>query len=282
MSYIYSFKEAMDGLRRARVSTGITVLTVAFLLFILGVLGIFSGNAQRFSGLLQSKVDFQVFISNVLTDAEIAALGERLRAIEEVENVAFISKESVALEFQKEFGQELFDILAENPLPSSFTLTLKKDQRIPAKFKQVKSILEKETGIDEVIQSSAELGALNRYVRIANMINIIFLAIVAVGSLFLISNTIRLILIAKRPIIETMKVVGATDAFIRRPFLIEGMIQGLLGGSVAVLLLLLSTKIVEFIWPGLLLITWQQWILVLLLGVCFGLSASLIAVKRFL
>ncbi|MDZ7369975.1 MAG: ABC transporter permease, partial [candidate division KSB1 bacterium] len=106
--------------------------------------------------------------------------------------------------------------------------------------------------------------------------------LVLAGSLFMVSNTIRLIIYGRRSIIETMKLVGATHGFIKRPFLIEGMLQGVIGGGIAAALLWAVWKIIEWRWPGFVFVPNEIIIGAPLTGLIFGLIGSWWAVKRYL
>lgn len=282
MSLRYSIQEAFTGLNRAKVSTLIAVTTVAFLLFIISVFGIVSLNVNRLIHVLNTKIDIQAFISNTLDDTKIANLGAKLINIEGVENVEYVSKEKAAKEFQKEFGDELFNILEDNPLPSSFNISLKDDLKNLNAIKDIAQQVEKDKGIDEVVYHSQALNILNRFSKIAKAVNIIVFSLVMLGSLFVISNTIRLIIMTRKHILETMKLVGATSAFVRLPLILEGVIQGLLGGIVAFLFVASVVKIIDWQWPGLVFISPDILVMLIVMGFLFGLAGSLIAIKRFL
>ncbi|MBN2411590.1 ABC transporter permease [candidate division KSB1 bacterium] len=282
MSMIYSIKEAFSGLSRAKVSFFISVFTISFLLFLIGLFGIFTLNVNQLIKVLHAKVDIQIFVSNVLDDTEIAKLGSIISGMEQVEKVDFISKDAAAQQFQQEFGSELFLMLEENPLPSSFTIKLTEKYRTEEGIKSVAQKLEGIDGIDEVQYHSEALGLLTRFSKIAYIITTILLLLVVSGSLFVISNTIRLIVIARKDIIYTMRLVGATKRFISQPFLIEGMIQGLLGGIFAFLFSYLIVKIVNFKWPGIIFINPDYLYILIIAGLLFGYISSKFAIKRYL
>ncbi len=278
----YSIREAFEGFRRAKISSFISIFTLSFLLILIGILGIVSLNVDRMVNALHANVEIQAFIANTLDDKEISLLQKKIEQLEGVESVDFYSKEDAAREIRKEFGQELFDILEENPLPSSFNVKLLSEYKNPESIEKIAGRIEKEPGIDEVVYHTLALNALNQYARVAKIINIVFLVFVTFGSLFIVSNTIRLIITAKRDVIETMKLVGATKSFIRRPFLIEGIIQGLFGGLIAVGVVYLLIKLVQLQAPGLIYISLQTLSIIAGIGVLFGYLGSLFAIKKFL
>ncbi len=282
MSIIYSIKEAFSGLRRAKVSFFISVFTISFLLFMIGIFGIFTLNVNQLIKVLHAKFDIQIFLSNVLDDTEIAKVGSIISSMEQVEKVIFISKDAAAQEFQKEFGSELFSMLEENPLPSSFTIKLAEKYQTEDGIKTVAQKLEGLEGIDEVQYHSEALGLLTRFSKIAYIITTILLLLVITGSLFVISNTIRLIVIARKDIIYTMRLVGATNRFISQPFIIEGIIQGLLGGIFAFLISYLIVEIVHLRWPGIVFVKPDYLFVLIVAGLLFGYISSKFALKRYL
>jgi len=136
--------------------------------------------------------------------------------------------------------------------------------------------------VDEVIMQQNAINALVRFSSVSRIVLYILLLLVFFGSLFVISNTIRLIIFARQQIIDTMKLVGATDNFIRRPFIFQGLIQGALGGLFAFLFIYIILKIVDLQWPGLIFTPgWMYWG-ILSTGLLFGYIGSLFAIRRFL
>ncbi len=282
MTLLYSIKEAISGFSKARFSTFITIFTIFFLLFILAVFAVLSSNVSRIVNVLNANYDMQAYLANTLTDIDIKNLKVELAQTPGVKEVRFISKEQAAEEFKQVFGEDIFDALDENPLPASFVILMDKDSDVklnPEKFAQE---LQKRAEIDEVVLHQDAFNALVKFSRVSRIVLYTIFLIVLTGSLFMISNTIRLIIFARRPIIDTMQLVGATDSFIRMPFIIEGVLQGFLGGGAAALLVYMLMQLVALQWPGLILLSDYFYAALLLSGVIFGFVGSLFAVKRFL
>lgn len=282
MNAIYSVKEAFSGMRRAKTSTFVSISTMTFLLLIIGLFGIISLNVDHLVDVLNAKVDIQAFISPTLDDSQIANLGAKIVNIDGVANVHYISKEVAAREFQKEFGQDVFDVLDENPLPSSFLVSLDKTEQTATDVKKIAAQIEKEQGIDEVNYHGEALNLLNKFSNIASIVNVVLFLFVTLGSLFIVSNTVRLIILARKNVIETMKLVGATRAFIRSPFLLEGIFQGTSGGIIAFLFIFFVSKLVMNHWPGILYVPDFYYLSIIAGGFVLGLAGSMIAIKRFL
>jgi cell division transport system permease protein len=282
MNLVYGIKEAFSGFAKARLSFAITVFTVFFLLFILGVVATLTLNMNRLVTVLNANHDIQVFLANTLNDAEIEQLKNELIRTENVKSVQYISKEDAAAEFKREFGDDIFDALDENPLPASFIIQMGDDNQQNSQIDEFAKLLQERPEVDEVVLQQEALNTLVKFSGVSRIIMYVLLFLVFLGSLFMISNTIRLIIIARQTIIDTMKLVGATSAFIRRPFLIEGIVQGTLGGFFSAFLLFLIFNIVNLQWPGLIVL--PNWLSVAIIGtgLVFGYIGSQVAIKRFL
>lgn len=278
----YILQESFDGFRRARISSLISTMTISFLLIIIGIFALVSTNVDHIVTALNARFDIQAFIDNTLDDSQITGLRQQLSQIEGIRQISFYSKEQAAREFQKEFGEDLFDILGENPLPSSFNVVLRQEYRTPDLIESVAKGISDLRGIDEVVYNNQALKILGKYAQMAKVINSAILIFVSFGSLLVISNTVRLIIIAKRSIITTMQLVGATRGFIQSPFIIEGLVQGSAGGILASVFLYLGSQILVIEVPGLIHTSLVIYIFVLSLGIFFGILGSLFAIKRFL
>ncbi len=278
----YILEESRDGFRRARGSCLLSVLTVAFFLALLGFLSLISANISYFKQLLNEQLQMQAFISNALDEREIAALSERMKRLPGITKVQFTSREDAARDFQREFGVELFSVLDENPLPASFTLHLKAQYQNAHDLEQIAGQIRGQPGIEEVVYHFKTWITVQRYARLAGTISWILLLFVTVGSLFVVSNNIRLVITAREHIIATMRLVGATSAFIRIPLLLEGTLQGLAGGGLSAALLYMLFGYLGASLPGMLVIPAHTLWLLLLLGGVLGLMGSALAIKKHL
>lgn len=279
---LHSIAEGFRGLIRAKFSAFVSISTILLSLILIGVFVIFILNAQRLVNQIQSRLELEIFIDNSYTIEQVEELRLKIIAIDGVDSVRYISKERAAEIFRQQFGQDIFEILDENPLPSSFQVKVKPSFRSAGYAGQISKNLSKLEGVEEVFFRQDLLIILERYIRIFVAVILGIGLLLAVGSIFLVSNTIKLIIFSRSPIIEIMKLVGATRQFIRRPFLVEGIIQGLIGGSLAALFFYLILKILKLEIPGLILINQKNYPLLMMMGVLFGLIGSLLALRKFL
>lgn len=278
----YIIKEGLEGFRRARIASFISVTTVAFFLILVGIFLIITLNLNRIIDLAHRNVDMEIFIDNAFDDAKIRVLQNQVAALKSVEAVDFISREMAVEFFRKVFDREIFAMLDENSLPASFRVKLKKDFRNSEGIEMVAEQLKKLRGVDDVVYRRDLVKTLDTYASYIWIINIFLGVFVCLGSLFMISNTTRLIIMAKMNIIEAMALVGATQRFIRFPFLIEGLIQGALGGGIAVLVLWVLASILRYQFTNIIQIDVKVYWVTLVTGLFFGFLGSFFATTKFL
>lgn len=232
----YFIKEALSSLRYNGLMSFASVSTVALSLLILGMFLVMVLNLNNMASALESQVQISVYLQDGLSDLEMREVGTRITKLSGIVQVNFVGKEEAMSRFKQRLGEQqgLLNALGEtNPLPNAFEVKVDKTERV----KPVAQAITQFKGVEsakfgqEVIE---QLFALTKMVRIFGLVIIIFLALAA---LFIISNTIRITVFARRKEIGIMKYVGATDWFIRWPFLLEGMMLGFGGALIAVLFL---------------------------------------------
>lgn len=280
--FLYSIVEGLKGLRRARFSTSVSIFTIFISLVIIAIFLIFIFNVNWIIKQIQTRMELEVFIDNSYTQEQIDELQLQIKGIAGVEEIRYISKTEAAEIFRQQFGKDVFEILEENPLPASFQIRLNPEYRSARNAELVfNKILELE-GIDEILYREDLLTILEKYMHFFVIIATIVGGLLALSSIILVSNTIKLVIYSRKKIIEIMKLVGATGSFIRRPFLVEGIVQGSCGGLVAALFFYGLFRIVDIEIPGFILIDDRIYALLIMLGLLFGLIGSLIAVRKFL
>jgi cell division transport system permease protein len=239
MRAAFFLKEALRALKRnaaPSLAATVTVLLTAL------VLGIFIPIVQATTGTaneVRDRVLVDVYVDNKATDSEVAELEDELGATPNVERVEFISKEE-ALEKERERNPEAYDLLGRNPLPDLFRL-------YPEDPDQVGAIADRLTSshlaaVDDVRNREDETDKILEATGFVKALTATLAALLVLASIALIANTIRLSIFARRREVEVMKLVGATNWFIRWPFVIEGLIVGAMGGILAVLLLMIAKE----------------------------------------
>ena len=287
MPISYTVREGLAGFRRAKFAafTATSALTVALIL--IAVFGLLAWQGSQVTRWLKQRIgEVQVFVSNAADAQATNALRLRLEATVGVDEVVFISREEAADEFRREFGDEAGALPDADFLPASFRIQLEPEYANADSLDALAATFAGLNRVDEVIYNQPLLAKVQRNLRVFTPIALGFGLIVVVAALFLVGNTVRLTIYARRLLIRTMKLVGATDSFIRRPFLVEGMAQGVVAGLIAGALvwpvygLFLRAVPQAQGWPG------GSPLVVLLLvfaaGAGLGWLGSWLAVRRFI
>jgi cell division transport system permease protein len=239
----FFFREALRALRRNAIPSFAAVATVLVTVLVLGV---FIPVVQATTGAaneIRSKVLVDVYMKNDASKADIARVQKRIEETPGVGRVQFISKEE-AIKTEREAGRgEFYDLLGSNPLPDLLRVTPDtpddivkvRDALAPMSPSGQRTVVD--ASIDEVQDRKENTDKILSATRVVKLTMGMLAALLALASLLLVANTIRLSMYARRREVEVMKLVGATDWFIRWPFVIEGVIVGALGGVTAITLL---------------------------------------------
>ncbi|HEX2032277.1 MAG TPA: permease-like cell division protein FtsX [Actinomycetota bacterium] len=229
----YFFRETAMALRRNALVTFAAISTVFISLFLLGGSLLVERQVRLMTGEWASKVEVSVFLREDASQAEIDALGQKIHGIPEVQEVYFETKQEAWDNFQELFRDSpaLVDNVDPQALPESYRIKLTD----PSKFEVIRARLAGEPAVSEVKDEQAVLKKLLAVTSVLRTGVLAVAAIMLLSAAGLIGNTVRMAVFARRKEIAIMKLVGATNWFIRVPFLIEGMVEGLLGGVIAVM-----------------------------------------------
>jgi cell division transport system permease protein len=222
-------------------TTFAATMTVLIGMFLLGLFIALGTWVLSWSDHVKRELQVKVYFSTGTTQAQEYAVGQKLRHLSGVKTVVFVSKKAAQKKMEKEFPQLYKTPLPSNPLPDSWVVTPTKGDYTPTLGKQIQAA--HYPGVNDVNWGSKTA---NRVLTIAEVIWIAFLIAVVLlvtASTLLIANTIRLSIFARRREIEVMKLVGATNWFIRGPFMLEGLLCGLGGSIFAVILLVVGKEI---------------------------------------
>lgn len=286
----YFIKEVYTSFKRNIWMTLASIFTVVLSLFILGFFSIVILNLNKMADTLESQVQISVYLKDDLSQEEIDETKETLSKIEGLQDIKFITREEAMENFKERLGDQQFllDALDDtNPLPNSFSLTVTSPQ-------QVKTIADTAAALDSVESASYSQDIINHLFNLTHLIRLIGVALIILltgAAIFIISNTIRLTVFARRKEIAIMKYVGATDWFIRWPFLLEGICLGFIGGGLATIFLyIVYNQVTQEIYEAMAffpLIPQHPFIdyislAILVAGIIIGALGSTISLKRFL
>ena len=232
----YFVKETYKSIRRNGFMSFASISTVAVYLLVLGMFLMIFLNTNNLAQYLESQVQVSVYMQDNATGQELAAVKEKLTKMPGVVKVTQVSKTEALARFKKRLGDQdqlLNSLGKENPFPNSFEVQVDNPERIKMLTPQIGQLPKVETAKfgQEVVE---HLFQLTKILRFGGILLVVFLAM---ATLFIISNTIRLTVFARRKEVIIMKYVGATDWFIRWPFLLEGMTLGFFGAVIAFILI---------------------------------------------
>jgi cell division transport system permease protein len=287
MSLGYVVKEGMAGIGRAKLAAFTSIFSLFIAVLLLGLLARLGYNGYEVAQSLKKSINVEVFLID-LDERTTDELSQQLEEEELVREVTYISKDSAAAVFEEEFGSAGSSLADLKFLPASFKLNIDPNAQI-SQVDSLVSQLQSYSGVDEVRFNQQLLKRIESNFRTAALMGGGLGLLILLASMILVFNTIRLTIYAKRDLIKAMKLVGATNGFIRRPFVVEGIIQGLVAGllSVGVMYATFHYLLPEYL-PQLGILEWPfgRWYylcgVMVLLAVFMGFWGSQWAARRFI
>ena len=286
----YFIREVLISLRRNNWMSFASVGTVAVSLFVLGVFMLLVLNMNRLASTLESQVQISVYFQDDIKDSVRDKVEKDILEMQGIESVKYVGKDEAMERLKERLGDQkyLLDALEEkNPLPDSLEVTVK----MPEMVETAANAIVKMDGVEEAKYGQDVVEHLFDITRLMRIFGLALMVLLAGATLFIISNTIRLTVFARRKEIAIMKYVGATDWFIRWPFLLEGMVLGFIGGIIAALALrsfyaAMAAKIYSTLafFPLMPQYPFMNYVSVAIIvsGMVIGTIGSTISLKRFL
>lgn len=234
----YFFRSALAGLRGSPLPTGVAIVTIAVATIPLGGLWVVTGNMRALLDQFGAELQLTAFLeSRVRSDAG-RSLAAKASAIPGVERVEFVSQEQALERFRSRLGgSALVDALESNPLPASLMVALAPESRTPESVARVSEALHQIPGVEDVAGGETWIEGYGRALRLVRGTGIGLGSVLALATLLIVANTIRLAVYARRDELEILTLVGASRTYVRVPFLLEGLVQGAIGGALGVALL---------------------------------------------
>ncbi len=281
---MHAIREALAAVRRAPLLTGLSAGMVALALYVVGLFGLATYNLHQALTRVEERVEVVAYVRDDARDEEISMAEQDLLAMEEVEQIRFISKEEALLAAREDLPEfeDLFTGMDVNPLPASLEIVLRPGFRTPDVVARVANRLSVYPFVEDVRYGQEWVDRLYLLQRIGAMATMFLGGAFALVAGLIIGTAIRIAIFARREEIYIMRLVGATNGFIRRPFLLEGGLTGLLGGILAAAFtfgsyLVVSRAVFQLDWMPL------DWILMgIVAGALFGVIASAFAVRKYL
>ena len=280
----YLMAESFAGFHRRKLTTGVTILIMGSSLLVLAVLTLATLNLEHLLVKARSNIDMRVFLLENLDQGQVAELQPRLIVIPGVKGVNYISPESALSEFRASLGEDagVLDFLETNPLPASYHLEFTAGARNLEAVRQIRDEIAVWPEVAEIVFNQGWIDALEGWSKRFRMANLITSLVVFLAVVFVISNTVKLTMAASSRVIQIQKLVGATNGFIRLPFLCEGMLQGMLAGGLAMGLIAGSEHLLQDRLGGMILFSMEQIAGFILFCMVLGLMGSWSAMRKYL
>ncbi|MEI6853980.1 MAG: permease-like cell division protein FtsX [Bacteroidota bacterium] len=224
--------------RRLTGSRITTIVSISLVLFAIGLVGLLVLHTKKLSDYVKENVGFTVYMNKNVKEADIVQLQKELDAHPYVRSTEYISEEKAAENYQKELGVAFVQFIGYNPLHTSLEVHFKSEYSNEAFFELLIGQIKKNPIVSEVTYQKSLIQEVNDNVRKISIILLGFSVLLLIIAVTLINNTIRLSVYSKRFLIKSMQLVGATEGFIRRPFLLTSIIHGLISSLLAIGLLI--------------------------------------------
>jgi len=278
---VLAAREALTASRRAPLLSVLSVVTIAFSLFAFGLFGLAAINIRRALEQVEERVEVRGFIGQGTEIESVAAAMKDIGEFPEVARVNYVSEERALERARREMG-EFADVFESGVLPASIEVNLRAGFRSPANVKSVADRMKTYAFIDDVRYGEEWVEKLHRLRNIATVAGIALGLAFAAVAIIIIGATIRMAVLARAEEISIMRLVGATDMFIRLPFLLDGLVKGTIGGLLALLFAWIAHRTVNEYFLRTVFFNRELIFLGIVGGAVMGVFGSLVSVGRHL
>lgn len=293
-NFFYYLSEALANVWHNKLMNILSIGTIAISLFILGIFLLVSTNLSGVISEWGEKVQVNIYLKNDISQNNFLFLRDRIESSPEVESYRYISQQEALKEFRELFGKyETFsEKLEEDVFPASFEIKIKSEFRTTGKIEKFTERFANITGIEEIQYDREWIMRLNTIINLIRLLAVTIGGILVLGAVSTTSNVIKMTILSRKDEIEVMRLVGASNTFIKGPFFFEGFIQGLTAGGIAVGLLYFLFKMAKsyiassaglfFTYIDFTFLGTPEVILFIIGGTLVGILGSLLSLSRFL
>lgn len=264
-----------------------SVISIALVLFLLGLICLMGLLGNKLSVYVKENISFSIVLKDNQREADIKKMQKKLDSLPFIKSTEYISKEQAVKELEEELGENPETFLGFNPLKASIEVRLRSDYANPDSLPKIEHYIKQYTSVSDLLYRKDMMEMVHNNMQRIGLILFVLAVMLMAISFVLIGNTIRLLIYSKRFLIHTMKLVGATPGFIRRPFVYYNMVSGVIAALLAIgmlsgFLYYLQSELTGFIqlldMQTLLIV----FVLVMLLGILLSAVATIIAVNKYL
>jgi cell division transport system permease protein len=279
--------ENKAGTGRLRASYITSIISIMLVLFMLGLLGLIILHGKKLSEYVRENISISVMLKDNAADDLVISYMQRLERTSYVKKAEFISREQAARELSNELGEDFVQFLGYNPLPASIDLQLRSGYANTDSIARIEKQLLRSNLVKEVVYQKSLIDQVNSNIRKISLVILSFSLILLFISVILINNTIKLSIYARRFLIRSMQLVGATETFIRLPFIKKSIVHGVIAALIAILLLIGALFLARQRIPEIIALQdVEQFTIffagILILGVLLSVFSTWIAVNKFL
>lgn len=263
------------------------VLSIFLVLFLLGILGFFIINSKKLADNFKEEIAMTIFFKNDANDSVLKAFGKKLKAAAYTKSYLYVSKEAAAKQHTDIIGEDFMMFLGTNPLQNSYDIHLKADYVVKDSIAKIEGQLRKNKMISDIVYDKQLVNLVNDNVKKVSFWILIISGFLTIIAVLLINSSLRLSIYSHRFIIKTMQMVGATKAFIRKPFVMRSVKLGLIGAGLAIIALIGVLVYLQINFPNLgifddKLLVALVLLLVLGIGILITWASTYFATQRFL
>jgi len=265
----------------------ISIISISLVLFLLGLILLMGLLGNRLSVYVKENISFSIVLKDNLSNSEIKQIQKNMEDQPFIKSVDYISKEQAAKELEEELGENPETFLGFNPLQASIEVKLFSKYANPDSLKLIEKKIKNYTSVSELLYRKDMMQMVNENMQRVSLILLSLAVVLMIISFVLISNTIRLLIYSKRFLIHTMKLVGATPGFIRRPFVEYNVVSGIFASILAILMLSGALYYLQNELSGFINLLDMKTIMivfgaVLVMGILLSIIATIIAVNKYL
>ena len=273
--------------RKIISSSASVIISLSLVLFVVGLLSLALINAQKLSNYIKENIGFSIMLKENTNQFEVKKFNKSVDAMPFTKSTTFVSKDAATSELESDLGEEFVDFLGFNPILASIDVKLNPDYSNNDSLSVISNNLIKNSLVHEIYYQKNLISRINNNVKKLSLFLITFCIILFFIAFALINNTIRLSVYSKRFLIKTMRLVGAQNSFIQKPFILDGLYQGMYSAIFAIFMLMGSIQLVQAETASLLNITDLKiiglvFILIFIIGIILSSLSTYFGVKKFI
>lgn len=264
-----------------------TVISIALVLLMTGLLGLILVHAKNLSKFVRENLVVNVIVNDNVSEGDVLSLQKDIEKDPYVLQTEYTSKELAAKNLTEDLGEDFVEYLGHNPLLPSIDVYLKEQYANTDSIADFISKVSQNSKIKEVVYQESLIDVVNDNIKIISIVILAFTIILLVIAVALINNTIRLAIYSQRFLIKSMQLIGATRNFIRKPYILYGILHGLIGALIAILLLLVTLQFAQKQVPELIFLrNWYEFVMIFItvsaLGILISGLSTYFAVTKYL